>query len=74
MVWGNKPCLIGALHALKRQIKRFLLKQIKDAEALEQMARSMTMTTLDSNFDMTRQREEEYCQDEPMCKKVKTNL
>uniref|UniRef100_A0A6C0IIB3 K Homology domain-containing protein n=1 Tax=viral metagenome TaxID=1070528 RepID=A0A6C0IIB3_9ZZZZ len=72
MVWGNKPCLIGALHALKRQIKRFLLKQEKDLEALEQMARSMT--TLDVRVDIRRQREEEDCENEPACKKFKNNF
>jgi len=42
MVWGNKPCLIGALYALQRQIKRFVLKHEKDMEELANMTSNMT--------------------------------
>jgi hypothetical protein len=74
MVWGNKPCLIGALYALQRQIKRFVLKHEKDMEALANMTSNMTTLQVnDASSNLSRLREEEEY-DEPASKRMKTHF
>lgn len=59
MVWGNKHCIITALHAIKRQIKRFSEKNVDGiTENL------MTLV-------MTRSREDDIVLDEPERKRMK---
>jgi hypothetical protein len=65
MVWGNKKCIISALHFIKRQIHRFTLKQKEEANKMEGM-----MTTM-SSLTMTRTREEETVMGEPDRKRMK---
>jgi hypothetical protein len=70
MVWGNKICIISALHFIKRQIHRFTMKQREELEEMEGM--TVNMTSLDMARNISRSREEEDAvMEEPDRKRMK---